>query len=433
MMGLLVGLVLYNLILAAAFLVGWPFLLAACLLPGGEKWRHRCGLVPRLSGRPLWIHAASMGEAALIPPLAEALGKSLPSVRLAVSTMTQTGRQRASRLVHPGASFFLPLDFPMSVLLALSRVRPLALVLMETELWPNLIWLATARGIPVVIANARLSEKSLPWYRAFSFLFRPLLGRTAAIACQSSEYSRRYRSLGIEPGKAVKAGNIKFDSIRGPAGPGEKMVLRRKFGLGEDDLVLVAGSTRPGEEEVVLEAWIVLSSRVRLILAPRHPDRFDQVERLLSQRGVAYARRSRLADFPPGWSVLLLDTMGELVEAYAAGDIALVGGSFVPVGGHNPLEPAALGLPVVFGPHMFNARESARILVEAGGAAQAQGPDQLAEILMLWAKDPAERRACGERARQAVEGRRGASTMIAGIIKELITQGEKLDKKTNRP
>lgn len=419
-MGLLVGLVLYNLILAAAFLVGWPFLLAACLLPGGEKWRHRCGLVPRLSGRPLWIHAASMGEAALIPPLAEALGRSLPSIPLALSTMTQTGRQRAARMVRPGASFFLPLDFPISVLLALSRVRPSALVLMETELWPNLIWLAAARGTPVLIANARLSQKSLPWYRAFSFLFRPLLNRTAAIACQSDDDCRRYQSLGIVPGKAVKSGNIKYDSIRGPAGPEERLARRQKFGLGPDDLVLVAGSTRPGEEEVVLEAWGKLSSRVRLIIAPRHPDRFDQVEKMLSQRGLAYVRRSRWPETPSGWSVLLLDTMGELVEAYAVGDIALVGGSFIPVGGHNPLEPAALGLPVVFGPHMFNARESARSLVEAGGAVQAEGPAQLAEIMMLWTNDPAQRLSCGERARQAVEVQRGASQMIAGMIKNLV-------------
>lgn len=418
-MGFFIGLVLYNLILAAAFLVGWPFLLVACLLPGGEKWRHRCGLVPRLSGRPLWIHAASMGEAALIPPLAQTLGKSLPSVPLAVSTMTQTGRQRAAK-VRPGDSFFLPLDFPISVMLALSRVRPSALVLMETELWPNLIWLAAARGIPVVIANARLSEKSLPWYRAFSFLFRPLLNRTAAIACQSDDDCRRYQSLGIVPGKAFKAGNIKFDSIRGPAGPEERQARRQKFGIEPDDLVLVAGSTRPGEEEVVLEAWRMLSSRVRLIIAPRHPDRFDQVERLLSQRGLAYARRSRLPESPSGWSVLLLDSMGELVEAYAAGDIALVGGSFAPVGGHNPLEPAALGLPVAFGPHMFNARDSARSLVEAGGAAQADGPERLAEILMRWINDPAERRACGEKARQAVERQQGASERIARIMKGLV-------------
>lgn len=414
------GLVLYNLILAAAFLVGWPFLMVACLLPGGEKWRHRCGLVPRLSGRPLWIHAASMGETALIPPLAEALGKSIPSVRLAVSTMTQTGRQRASQLVSPENSFFLPLDFPISVLLALARVRPTALVLMETELWPNLIWLAAARGIPVIIANARLSKKSLHWYRLFSFLFGPLLGRTAGIACQSPEDRRRYLRLGVDPEKVVSAGNIKFDSIRGPAGPDEKRALRQKFGLGEDDLVLVAGSTRPGEEEVVLEAWGRLSARVRLIIAPRHPDRFDQVERLLSQRGVAYARRSRMSGAAPGWSVLLLDSMGELVEAYAAGDIALVGGSFVPVGGHNPLEPAALGLPVAFGPHMFNARESAEILLKAGGACQAADPGQLAVILDRWSGDAAGRRACGERARQAVEGQRGASQMIAGMIKSLV-------------
>jgi 3-deoxy-D-manno-octulosonic-acid transferase len=196
--------------------------------------------------------------------------------------------------------------------------------------------------------------------------------------------------------------------------------LRRKFGLGAGDLVLVAGSTRPGEEEIVLEARAGLSGAHRLIIAPRHPERFDEVERLLSDRGLTYARRSRLAEAAAGWTVLLLDSMGELVEAYAAGDIALVGGSFVPLGGHNPLEPAALGLPVVFGPHMFNARESARSLLEAGGAVQAEGSGQLAAILEKLASDAGERLACGERARQAVEGRRGASDRIAGIIANII-------------
>lgn len=415
-MNLFLGLLLYNIILAMAFLLGWPYLLVAGFIFGDKKWRQRCGLVPKMQGNPIWFHAASMGEVGLIPPLIETLKKEVPEYKMVISTMTGTGQNRAARINQEAVIFFLPLDFIFSVLLSLYRVKPLALVLMETELWPNLMWLCCVKRTPVFIANARLSDQSLPWYRLFGFLFRPLLNRVECIACQSAEDAERYKSLGVDPQKIIDAGNIKYDTISKPVNPERKSQLRANFGFSPEGLILVAGSTREGEEEIILDAWARVSDKMKLIIVPRHPERFSAVEQILADRNISYSKRSQRDRTVKSQKVLLLDSMGELIDAYATGDIAFVGGSLVPVGGHNPLEPAALGLPVIFGPHMFNAQESAQSLLERNAAIQALTGEDLARALQGFSSDAQKRQDYGTRAKAVVEEKRGASECAARVI-----------------
>jgi len=421
-MDISLGLILYNILLTMAFLLGWPYLLFTGFILGSRKWRQRCGFVPAAVGNPLWLHASSMGEVGLVPPLVQALKEKSPDISFAISTMTGTGQARAA-MANPGADiFFLPLDFLFSVRLALGRIKPSALVLMETELWPNLIWLCHAKKIPVFIANARLSQRSLPYYRSFGFLFRPLLNRVECIACQGLQDVERYRSLGVAPEKIINAGNIKFDAIRRPASPEQKLDLRKRFGFDPKDLILIAGSTRAGEEEMILDAWSVLADRIKLVIAPRHPERFCEAERILTARKIAFSQRSKFKPGETTENVLLLDSMGELIDAYAAGDMAFVGGSLVAIGGHNPLEPAGLGLPVLFGPHMFNARESAQNLLDAKGAVQVTDISDLRSILERFLADSRLIGLYGRNAREVVDEKRGAAERISNIILSYINK-----------
>jgi 3-deoxy-D-manno-octulosonic-acid transferase len=420
-MGLFLGLLLYNIILTMAFLLGWPYLLICILMPGNKKWRQRCGLLPVFHGNPIWLHAASMGEAALISPLAEVVKIEMPGKEMVVSTMTETGQKRADKINGGIKSFFLPLDFLFSLLISLNRVKPSMLVLMETELWPNLIWLCWLKGIPVVIVNARLSNRSLPAYRLFGFLFRPLLNKINLISCQSEEYAVRYKSLGIKPEIILNGGNLKYDTIRKPVTTDKKKELKKQFGFKENDPIFVAGSTREGEEGLIIESWFPLSKKMRMIIAPRHPDRFLHVEEILAEKKISFIKRSQMSGSEPSGDVLLLDTMGELIDAYSAGDIAFVGGSLVPVGGHNPLEPAALGLPVIFGPHMYNAQESAQSLLLSKGAFQVSNAGELRACLEKVLSDRSLMEKYGNNARQVVEQKRGAAATCARKIKTIIT------------
>jgi 3-deoxy-D-manno-octulosonic-acid transferase len=425
--GFYLGLSLYNLLAAAAAVLAMPFVALACLW-GCVKWRERCGLAPRPERPSLWVHAASVGEVMMIRPLLAELQSRRPGHALALSTMTGTGREAArSILGERGRAFFFPLDLIWTQLWALSRLRPEMVVVCETELWPNLMWLCRLKGIPFLLVNARISERSLSYYRALRFLFGPLLAKAALIACQSQAEADRFASIAGPKANITVAGNLKYDGISRPPSAGQRAESRTVLGIGSDDVVLVAGSTRENEEEMVLGAWqgATENSKLeirnsKLILAPRHPDRFQKVALLLGNRGIEFARRSLKGRISDSCRVMLWDTLGELTTAYQAGDIAFVGGSLVPVGGHNPLEPASMGLPVVFGTHMFNARESAEALLEAGGAMQAGSESELQEVLAKLMDDSEKRVRAGQRAREAVEARRGAARRTAEQIIQLL-------------
>ncbi len=421
------GMGCYHLITFMALLLGWPYLLAAVIFGHQEKWRQRLGWLSQSAGRPVWIHGASVGEMGVIAPFFAQLKTLLPEKNIVLSTMTATGQKRAHEIFSTKAAgiFFLPLDFWFAQKLAVSRINPGALVLTETELWPNLIRQCQRQNIPVFLVNARLSARSFKYYHPLRFLFGPLLKSLQLIACQSKEDAERYLALGVREDIVTVTGNLKYDGIKGPVSAIEKQELRKDFGLSPKDLVFAAGSTREGEEIVILDAWRESLKNGKweignwkLIIAPRHPGRFSEVEKLLISQNLIYCKRSgqKSGGTSNNFDVLLLDTIGELVNAYAASDIAFVGGSLVPVGGHNPLEPAALGLPVVFGPHMFNAKESAEGLLACGGAVQVKDAGELKKVLAEFLGREEKRLTAGAKARSLVDSKRGVSKVTAELV-----------------
>jgi 3-deoxy-D-manno-octulosonic-acid transferase len=381
----------------------------------------RFGLGRRLAVPSIWLHAVSVGEVSAAAALVRALHARHPDVPLVLTTATPTGRAQAATLFGADVEVrFLPYDTAGSVRRFLARTRPLAAIIMETELWPNLLHECGRRGVPVVFASARLAAKSVPRYRRFGTLFSAGL-RNAWVAAQSSADAERFIALGADPVRTRVVGNLKFDMRLGEAIAENGRELRRRY-LGARP-VWTAGSTHEGEEELVLGAHAVLERAVRgalLVLVPRHPQRFAGVAALLERRGLVFDRRGRSETVRPEAQVLLLDTMGELTAFYAASDVAFVGGSLVPVGGHNLLEPAALGVPVITGTHTQNGPEIARLLIEAGGALEVADAVALAAAAGRLLADPALRERMGESARSFVEAHRGSLARLLALIEPLL-------------
>jgi len=404
---------------------------AVCLLPLAlvalavrREWRkglgERLGAVPATpAGREaIWIHAASVGEVSALAPVVRALRADLPDHRLVVSTLTSTGRAVARRRIpEADACVLLPLDLGWCVERALARVRPRLVLFSETELWPRFLCALGRRGIPSAMVSGRLSARAFVRYRRWRRLFLPALASVRWFGVQSLESARRLAALGAPRGRLVVTGSLKT------AGAAEGVTLA---GLGAGDApVLVAGSTHEGEEEAVLDAWAAIAARVpraRLVLAPRRPERFEQVAALLARRGVAFVRRSALAPeagerWPAAAPVLLLDGLGELAGLYAGARAAFVGGTLAPVGGHNLLEPALAGTPVVFGPHVENARAAADLLGASGGGFRMATAAELgARLLDLLGDEGAARRA-GDAARAAVLDREGPLAVTLALVR----------------
>jgi 3-deoxy-D-manno-octulosonic-acid transferase len=381
----------------------------------------RFGLGRRLATPSIWVHAVSVGEVSAAAALLRALHASHPDVSLVLTTATPTGRAQAATLFGADVEVrFLPYDTAGSVRRFLARIRPLAAIIMETELWPNLLHECGRRGVPVLFASARLAAGSVPRYRRFGTLFSAGL-RNAWVAAQSTADADRFIALGADPARTRVVGNLKFDMRLGEAVAESGRELRRRY-LGARP-VWTAGSTHEGEEDLLLDAHAVLERAVRgalLVLVPRHPQRFEGVAALLERRGLVFDRRGRSETVRPEAQVLLLDTMGELTAFYAASDTAFVGGSLVPVGGHNLLEPAALGVPVITGPHTQNGPEIARLLIEAGGALEVADGTALAAAAGRLLADPALRGRMGESARNFVEAHRGSLARLLALIEPLL-------------
>lgn len=333
--------------------------------------------VPAMKGG-LWVHAVSVGETLAAAPLVNAWRKANPGQPVFVSTMTPTGSARVQALWGDSVRHsYAPYDLPWAWALFLRRVRPQALVVMETELWPNMIHAAHIRGIPVLLANARLSERSARGYARVGWLARPMLAELSQVAAQDEATASRFRSLGIPPERLSTTGSLKFD-ITPPADIEERAhELHVEWKLAHR-LVVVAASTHSGEDIPVLMAFAAIRARHKhalLVLVPRHPERFENVAMLVKQKKFSLARRSRGDVVTPETAVLLGDTMGELMLWYALADVAFVGGSLVPVGGHNVLEPMALDVPTISGPHIFNFQSIADELVEAGALQLVEAND----------------------------------------------------------
>jgi len=374
-----------------------------------------------------WIHAVSVGEAATAVPLVEAITRRWPQLGIVMTTVTPTGaRIVADRLAGRAVHRYFPIDLPGPVRRALDAVNPRFFLCMETELWPNLLRGLAARGVPSMIANGRISDRSFRRYRLVRFFTARMLAHVRVLAMQSEEDARRIIALGALPERVVVTGNIKSDLIP-PEGGGDAL-WQRLLGLGDGEPVWVAGSTHRGEEAIVLDVYLHLRARMptlTLVLAPRHPERVAEVERLVRERRLQPVRRSELPKSQARGAVIIVDTVGELAQIYRVASVVFVGGSLAPTGGHNMLEPALLRKPVLFGPHTTNFRESAELLLEAEGALVARDGAELEAHMGALLMDAERRRLMGEAAFKAVAGRRGAIKHTLELVERYLMDGDR--------
>ncbi|QQS53393.1 MAG: lipid IV(A) 3-deoxy-D-manno-octulosonic acid transferase [Candidatus Competibacteraceae bacterium] len=388
-----------------------------------RRWRERLGFVPPLPPGGLWLHAVSVGETRAALPLIRALLDRYPDLPLLVTTTTLTGsRQVREALGERVHHVYAPYDLPGATRRFLRRVRPRLAVIMETELWPNLLRQCATAGIPVLLANARLSERSARGYGRIRGLTAAMLRDVTLIAAQADADAARFRALGAP--RVEVTGNLKYDLAPPTDLPERGRQLRRDL-LGDQRPVWIAASTHAGEDETILDAFVRLRVRwptLLLLLVPRHPERFDSVAALCRQRGFSVARRSERNVHAADSAVFLGDSMGELLLFYAAADLAFVGGSLVATGGHNVLEPALLGLPVLFGPHMFNFSEAGERLLAATAAWRVADAGELAAAIDRLLADPEFRRTTGQRGRAVVERHRGALAALLGLIEILLLE-----------
>jgi 3-deoxy-D-manno-octulosonic-acid transferase len=378
----------------------------------------------------IWIHAVSVGEALTAKALIADLREQYPRLRLFLSTTTIAGQQVAKKNLHQvDAVFYFPFDWGFTVRRTLNIVKPRMFIMMETEIWPNLLRECRARGIKTVVINGRISSRSYPRYRLVRPLFRRVLADIDRFCMQGEESARRIIDLGADPKRVTVTGSLKFDSLQVPA-PGAQGRPRdpvlRYFRTSPSRVVLVAGSTMKPEDSAVLRAF----ARVRsiapgalLVIAPRQRERFDEVERLAVEDGFSVARRSNLPiDGEPRTDVVVLDTFGELAQVYQIATIVFVGGSLADYGGHNILEPAVFGKPIVFGPHMHNFKEIAATFLANGAAVQVHSARELEEAVQALVGDPVRRAGLGAAARALVEANRGAKDKTLAVVAELLPQ-----------
>jgi 3-deoxy-D-manno-octulosonic-acid transferase len=405
---------LYSLLVACGLVVSAPWLVLQAFRHGKyrHQWHERLGRLPEsLTGSAaptLWLHAVSVGEVLSAAPLVAAVRRDHPDWRVVVSTTTRTGRETAvARLPGVVGVFYFPLDFAWVVRRVLRHIRPSLLVIVETEIWPNVVRLCREAGVGVLLVNARISDRSYPRYRLIRRALARVLAQFDRLCAQSADTAARLRDLGAPTDRLVVTGSLKFDV---PADtPARVSAVGARL---EGRPVLLAASTLKGEDEILLETHARLRETAPdavLVLAPRHPERFEAVAALASRTGLRVVRRTALAATPDApFDVLVLDTIGELAALCAHATVVFVGGSLVPAGGHNILEPARFARPIVVGPSMSNFAEIARVFLEAGALVQA--PDAATaqrELLALFA-DPSRRQSLGAAAQGVLDRHRGA-------------------------
>ncbi len=425
---------LYNTLLTCLLILSAPYLFFRGLLQ--KKFRsqliQRMGFFQELAfKRPIWVHAASVGEVFCTVPLLKRIKREFPHCEIVLTTMTSTGNEAAkTHLPEADRVLFFPIDHPLTLRRVIKKIHPRLLLIAETELWPNLLRSCGRKGIPIILFNGRISEKSFRGYLFFKFLFKECLKYVSLFLMQTMEDQTRIIEIGAESDKTRVVGNLKFDQTL-PSFNQEAMAnLAKSIGLQGKEAILIAGSTHPGEEEILLSLFKELRkihSHLILILAPRHLVRLEEVERILEKESIPWVRRTSLAvdqdhqkqKEPP--EVMLLDTMGELMSLYSLGTLVFVGGSLVPIGGHNPLEPLFFKKCVLFGPYMFHFSEISRRLVEEGGAIQANGKEDLATHMKRLLKNDRTRRDIGERGYQFLQRHQGATERMFEKIRLYLT------------
>jgi 3-deoxy-D-manno-octulosonic-acid transferase len=377
----------------------------------------------------IWVHAVSVGEVLAARPLIAELRKRYPALKLFLSTTTLSGQQLARRSVTDvDEVFYLPFDWGFTVRRTLKLVKPRLFVMVETEIWPNLLRECRRRGVRTVLVNGRISYRSFPRYRLVRPFFRRVLADIDRLCVQGEESARRLIDLGAESSRITVTGSLKFESLHTPPptpGRGPERVLRF-FRISPNRPVLVAGSTMKGEEEFVVRAFnrfrsTPAGSNALLVVAPRHPERFAEAERICRQEGLSTTRRSELPiDSEPRTDAVVLDTIGELAQLYQVGTAVFIGGSLVPAGGHNILEPAVFGKPIVFGPHMENFSEIVEAFLTNGAAVQVRGERELDDVVLSLMNDPVRRARLGAAARALVDANRGAKDKTLAVIADVL-------------
>jgi 3-deoxy-D-manno-octulosonic-acid transferase len=429
--------VVYSSLLLAVLVLGAPWWLARMATSG----RYRAGLAGRLGRVPeglraavagrdvIWVHAVSVGEVMAATQLIRELKARLPGWMVAVSTTTETGQRLAlARLGAESPVFYLPLDFAFGVRRYLRVLRPKMLVLMESELWPRLMDECAKRAVPMVVVNARVSDRSFPRYMRLRRLWLPLLGKVSLFLAQSEETAERLVKIGAPTERVRVSGNLKYDVRVGEESALTKMLRER---LPVDAKVVVCGSTLEGEERMLLEAWPAVlagESRAVMVLAPRHPDRFAAVAGMVAGRGFGLVRASEFVERAgtsnepvAAGTIFLLDTIGDLASVYGLGTVAFVGGSLVAKGGHNPLEPAQFGVPVVMGASYENFREIVEVMRESD-AVRIVSTASLGAAMVEMLRDEGAARAMGERGRGVFEAQAGATARTVEALMELLRE-----------
>ncbi len=422
---------LYSVALAVGMLVSLPYWLFQMVRHG----KYRKGLAERLGRLPsrlqlpeeqepvIWVHAVSVGEVLAATGLVEELQRRFAQHRIFISTTTDTGQALARQRFGEAKVLYFPMDFAFAIRPYLRALRPQMVVIAETEFWPNFMRLAHASGARIAVVNARISDRSWPSYRRFRGLLRRLLANVDLFLAQTPEDAARLKDIGAAPERVRVTGNLKFD-IPAPAPPAIVESVRKSIAASGAGPVLVCGSTVEGEEPLLLKAFenlLVQHPRAVMILAPRHPERFGAVAALLEQMSIRFCRRSLWNGEPLTDGVFLLDTIGELAALYAAADVAFVGGSLVPRGGHNIIEPAQHGVAIVVGNHTENFRGIVS-LFQSRDAVRIAGPAELPLLLLELLANDTERRALGQRAADTMRSQSGATERTAGELQKLLAR-----------
>jgi len=387
----------------------------------GERFGHVPQRVAEVGPGAVWIHAVSVGEVHAAKGVIAHLARMLPDVPVVLSTTTDTGQAMAAQ-AGAAACFYCPLDLPWALAPYLDALRPRAVVLIETEIWPNLLHACGRRQIPVALVNARLSARSHRGYRRLGRAWRRIMGQLAVVCARTEREAARFRDLGVSGERVFTTGNLKADALVLTSPVAVRQELAEQLGLNGNSPLLAAGCTMPGEEELVLQAFRAARANAptsRLLIAPRHPERFDEVAATIVSSGLKCRRRS--GDGPADADVLLLDTIGELPSAYGLAIASFVGGSLIPPGGgHNLLEPAIYGQPVIFGPHMQNFTGLAEEMRAAGGGIEVNGANELADAWSAMLANDTRRRKIGALARQVALRDASAGLRTARIVADLI-------------
>ena len=423
---------IYSALLALGLLVATPFWLLEMIRHGKYRkglWE-RLGKVPQTlrsaSGPSIWIHAVSVGEVLAVSELVRGLRSEFPEHRILISTTTDTGQELARKRFGADDVFYFPLDFAFIMRRYFAAVRPRLVVVAETEFWPNFLRIASESGAKVAIVNARISDRSLTGYRRWRKLLGRVLRDVSVFVAQSPEDARRLAEIGAEQDRVAVGGNLKFDFAL-PSAPTILGQLKSELTRSGAGPVLVCGSTLNGEESLLVDAFKQVLAEFPgavMLLAPRHPERFSQVAALLQESGLKFELRTQWSGSLLNGSVLLLDSIGELASVYALADIAIIGGSFVPAGGHNVLEPALHGVPILVGPHTENFRDIMS-LFRATDAVRVVAPTDLGSTVTNLLKSDQERGDLGLRALHTLQSKQGATALTIQHLKRLLPARER--------